>query len=287
MSSSSRPSVFRQAALDRLSSPEQLDERMEVTQPRAWLALAACGLLLLGALTWGVFGRIPTKIHGHGILLRGEHIYKIPALADGQLVDLRAAVGVTVKRGDTVALLRPLSSTPGVTAALLPVLAPHDGRILEVLAKPGDLLAPGRAIFSLEPAVGELEAVIYLDASQGKRVRAGMPLQLTPSTYQKSEYGYLVGTVKLVTDFPASREAMRTVLENDDLVAKFSQGGAPIALYATLTPDPKAPTGFRWSSSGGPPGEIRSGTLCTASVVIEERRPLGFVLPAFRELSDL
>ena len=33
-------SIFRQAALDRLSSPEQLDRVMRVTDPKGWIALS-------------------------------------------------------------------------------------------------------------------------------------------------------------------------------------------------------------------------------------------------------
>ncbi|HVY69919.1 MAG TPA: NHLP bacteriocin system secretion protein, partial [Verrucomicrobiae bacterium] len=74
-----RPSIFRQAALDRLSSPEQLDELMHVTDPRAWMALGALGLVLVTALAWGVWGSIPTKVKAEGILIRGERLFKVAA----------------------------------------------------------------------------------------------------------------------------------------------------------------------------------------------------------------
>jgi HlyD family secretion protein len=47
-------------------------------------------------------------------------------------------------------------------------------------------------------------------------------------------------------------------------------------------PDPKTPSGFRWSSSQGPPVEIFSGTLVSASIVTEEKRPISYVLPILR-----
>ena len=37
-----RGSIFRKAALERLSSPERLDQLMQVTRPRAWLAQTRC-----------------------------------------------------------------------------------------------------------------------------------------------------------------------------------------------------------------------------------------------------
>ena len=38
--------IFRKVALERLSSPEQLDQLMQVTSPKGWLALAGLGALL-------------------------------------------------------------------------------------------------------------------------------------------------------------------------------------------------------------------------------------------------
>jgi hypothetical protein len=64
--SSHRASVFRAAALERLSSPEQLDERMRVVSPRAWLTLAALGLLLAGVIGWSLLGHVAIKVHGRG-----------------------------------------------------------------------------------------------------------------------------------------------------------------------------------------------------------------------------
>jgi len=39
-------SLFRQAALERTSSPEQLDRLLTITDTRGWLALLASGMLL-------------------------------------------------------------------------------------------------------------------------------------------------------------------------------------------------------------------------------------------------
>lgn len=98
-----RPSIFRQAALERLSSPEQLDRLMRVTNPKGWVALAGLWLVLLFVLIWSVFGRLPTTISGTGILLSAEGIREIEVLASGVVADLRVQVGDAVLPGDTVA----------------------------------------------------------------------------------------------------------------------------------------------------------------------------------------
>jgi HlyD family secretion protein len=99
-------SIFRKAALDRLSSPEQLDRLMQVTDPRGWLALAGlCAIILFGAV-WSVVGTIPTTIRGRGILLSSAGIREIESLGAGVLSDLRVDVGDVVAVGDTIALVR-------------------------------------------------------------------------------------------------------------------------------------------------------------------------------------
>jgi hypothetical protein len=69
MSDDSQSSIFRKESLERLSSPEQLDQLMQVVSPRSWLPLATLGCLLGLALAWSVLGRIPITASGQGILV--------------------------------------------------------------------------------------------------------------------------------------------------------------------------------------------------------------------------
>ncbi len=57
----SRDSVFREKSLDRVSSPESLNDYIRVTSPSVWVALIALLILLTGILTWSIFGRIEVK----------------------------------------------------------------------------------------------------------------------------------------------------------------------------------------------------------------------------------
>ncbi|MBD2463073.1 hypothetical protein H6G89_18720 [Oscillatoria sp. FACHB-1407] len=62
-------SIFRQESLERLSSPEQLDQLMQVVNAKSWLSLATLGSLMFLALLWSVLGRIPIAVTGRGILV--------------------------------------------------------------------------------------------------------------------------------------------------------------------------------------------------------------------------
>ena len=52
--------LFRESALERLSSPEQLDQQLQVTSPRGWIALLALWSVLAAIMVWSIVGSVPT-----------------------------------------------------------------------------------------------------------------------------------------------------------------------------------------------------------------------------------
>ncbi len=54
-------SIFREKSLERVSSPEQLNEYIRVTNPGICLTLLAVIILLVGFVVWGVVGSLETK----------------------------------------------------------------------------------------------------------------------------------------------------------------------------------------------------------------------------------
>ena len=85
-----------------------------------------------------------------------------------------------------------------------------------------------------------------------------------------------------MSDFPVSPDGLRRTLRNDALVEVLSGKGAPVEVQIELQPDPELPSGFRWSSSVGPPAPVFSGTLATATVVVERRRPISMVIAVLK-----
>jgi hypothetical protein len=50
--------LFRKKSLERVSSPEQLDDYIRVTTPSVWLILLALVILLTGLLVYSIFGTV-------------------------------------------------------------------------------------------------------------------------------------------------------------------------------------------------------------------------------------
>lgn len=410
--------IFRKVALERLSSPEQLDQLMQVTRPSGWLALGGVGLLLSAALFWAWFGSIPTLAGGEGILVRRGGVSNLSVTASGRVEEVLVNTGQLVEAGKPVLtlqqepLLRQIEDTEerrrslaaeleelreyareqrrltgsnqaqqranlerslatnrkevelleerleaerGLLAeglitkqtlltteqslndardqgaalelelAGLPLdlleaeqslsqqiddqrlriqeldlelrelrarleedsvlLAPYTGRVVELMVGLGDVVSEGSSVMTLEAVSEELVAVLFVSAADGKRVREGMTARITPSTVREEEFGYMVGRVQRVAEFPSTARGMVRLLANEDLVSRLMEEGPPIQIEVTLERDRATPTGYRWSSSRGPDLEISSGTLANGSVVVRRDRPIRLVLPKLR--SDL
>lgn len=410
--------IFRSVALERLSSPEQLDQLMQVTTPRGWLMLVGVGALLATALVWGIVGSIPERIAGQGILTRSGGVLDVEAPGDGRVTDVAVRVGDAVSEGQVVARIqrqdlvvriqqkraevnelrrrheqqlafgardvqlqsayraqrreqlqaaidagtstlralderiqsqeqlvgqglitrqtllattqqrdaeeervrqaqselvqldaeagqvlnrnrqgaeesqtrlttaeRELAQMESEFRTTSDVTSPYTGRVLEVTVEQGSMVDRGRPILTVDltgKAVKGLEAVIYIPSVHGKKIRPGMEVQIAPSTVKKEEFGYLLGRVTYVSDYPVTPQGMQQVLKNEQLVTALSGDDAPYAIRVDLLPDPDNVSTYRWTSSDGPPIRIQSGTLASAGVVVERRRPILMVIPQLR-----
>lgn len=54
--------LFREKSLQKIQSPEDLNDYIRVSNPGVWLILAAVILLLIGACIWGIFGHLDTVV---------------------------------------------------------------------------------------------------------------------------------------------------------------------------------------------------------------------------------
>lgn len=63
--------LFRKSSIDRVSSPEQLNDYVRVSNPGVWMILSAVVVLLAGVCVWGIFGRLESKIATAGTCQNG------------------------------------------------------------------------------------------------------------------------------------------------------------------------------------------------------------------------
>ena len=115
-------SLFRGAALERLNSPEQLDQRIRLIPPAMRLMAIAAGVIIVAGLVWAVFGSIPTRASGRGVLLfDGKGSFAVEPVASGPITELLIKRGDHVRAGTVIARIKQASLSAqfdGATARL-------------------------------------------------------------------------------------------------------------------------------------------------------------------------
>lgn len=54
--------IFREDNLEKMSSPEKLNDYIKVSNPGVWVILAAIGIMLVAVVVWGVTYELPDGI---------------------------------------------------------------------------------------------------------------------------------------------------------------------------------------------------------------------------------
>ena len=125
----------------------------------------------------------------------------------------------------------------------------------------------------------QLTAIVYVPSGEGKQIKVGMRVALSPSVAPREEFGFLIGKVRWVAEVPSTPEGMTYTLKNKQLVQTLSNNAAPIEIAVDLERDPKTKSGYKWSSSHGPDLKLNDGTLAHADVEVRDLPLLSLVIP--------
>lgn len=95
--------IFRKKSLDKIKSPENLDNYIRVSNPGVWLLLISIVVLLVGACVWGIFGQIDSTIPTTVRIENGSTVCYI----DEEEISA-VQIGMTVKFADSKAKISQL-----------------------------------------------------------------------------------------------------------------------------------------------------------------------------------
>ena len=66
--------LFRKKSLEKISSPERTDTYIKAVNVKLWLVAAACMLVIISLLLWGIFGKVEISKRGVTVCQNGEAI---------------------------------------------------------------------------------------------------------------------------------------------------------------------------------------------------------------------
>lgn len=117
--------LFRKKSIDKVSSPEQLNEYIRVANPGVWMVLAAVVILLAGVIVWGVIGHLDTTLSTAIVAEGGEGTVYIRE-ADAASVE----VGMVVHTQDGEYAVAAIAAEPVKADGLLSEYAMHAGGLV-------------------------------------------------------------------------------------------------------------------------------------------------------------
>lgn len=377
--------LFRQQALERISSTEQLSQPQQLIRPQLWLLLLA--LLGFGAyiLLWAVQGRLPVRIEGRGLLVRPGSLQAVQSRTSGPITSIMVQTGRCVTKGQALARMDPLSQrlkreeelqalalllvqdgqeaqrerhlqamAQADLSRLLPyrssgaiseqtffdktreierlrgegtvsanrrqqairarqtairtleqemaqnsvVVAPADGCVVNVNVQPGQVVQSGTTLVELDKSrpTDPLVSLAFFPVQDGKRLRVGQRVRVTPSTTQAHRHGGIVGTIVDIQPLPVNRESLLNRLGIASLVntvetpsgGQGAGAGAPmIQVRTSLALNPANRSGYDWGGGTGPDLQLSAGTTTSVKVEVEGRQPISYLIPQLRDLSGI
>jgi multidrug efflux pump subunit AcrA (membrane-fusion protein) len=265
---------FRQKALSKLQSPEELELPVRFARPQGLLVLSVTIVVLAAASFWAVTGSVSSKLNASGILTHGQGSYILQSPVAGQVVQVLA------KEGEQLAANAPLLKVRTQQGdSVVRTLAA--GRVTALVATIGTVVTTGANVAAVERvarADDQLVATLYVPAGSASSVPVGASVDLTVESVPKDRYGVLRGHVTSVGRTSQSAQQIAAFLGDSQLAEQFGKS-RPVAVLVRLDASATTTSGYRWSSSSGPPYGIDSMTLTSGAVHLAAQRPIDWLLP--------
>ena len=239
--------LYRKSALEKISSPEQLDKTLTVTSPLSWLVLIGITLIIAATTVWGFLGTIPMSVTVQGIIASPDSTNAVYADESGTVVSVLVHEGSDIHFGDTV-----LTYKDG-RDEIKTIYSDQVGTVSGIAVQAGESVIQGNEVIRISPTI---EVQIYLNSVDSQ------------------SYGYMVARIVNIDSYAVSNVGMGYVLgTNNNLAASFQQMGALVAVTCEFYPD-DTESGYFWSNEKVRSLGVSNGSIITARIITEEVRPI-------------
>lgn len=266
---------FRQQALSKLQSPEQLDLPVRFARPQGLLVLGVTLVVMAAAGFWAVAGSVSSTLDAPGIVTHARGSYILQSPVAGQIT------AVLAEEGETLPADAPLLKVHTAQGDKV-VRTIAAGRLTTLTATIGAVVTTGADVAGVERIEGPddpLMVLLYVPGDSGSAVAVGAQVDLTVQSVPSQQYGVLRGRVSAVGRAPMTRAQITRFLGDGQLAEQFSRHGRPLGVLVRLEKSPATKSGYRWSSADGPPYAIDSMTLVTGAVHLADQRPIDWLIP--------
>lgn len=279
MGKKEKRTIFREKALQRLSSPEQLDKLLPLVKPRTWIALLTTLLLVVSVIIWSFLGKIDTIARGQGIYLDFSLIHSITIPTEGQILEILITPGAKVHADQVIAMIWDEKNQKKV-----PVISPYNGIILDLFAETGSQAALNAVLVNVQHHDISLDVqdrfYCFFPAIQADRIKEGMVAKINPWSVDRKVYGEIIGEVEKISYLPASDYYFKSIFISDAYAKSLMTEKVMIPIIVNPYEDPENKGQFEWTSNKGPSKkEVTLGSFASIDVVIDSRAPITYIFP--------
>lgn len=258
------------------------EELLSITSPASWVALGGLLLLVLGALAWSYFGRMPVDLSGRAVLLPKGGLTRVQAPVSGLVTSFTAREGNKVNEGQALAIMAPVGRDVPIPETALTISSPVEGVVLQHLVDQGNFVTAGTAVSLVsDGSDSELVAWVFVPFENAGDIDVGMPVYVAIDTLAAEENGYVEGRVTEVGRFPVTADRLTVTFGKDPDWIRFLLGGdEPHALVKVdLVKSSSDPTGYSWTMGRGPETTLTNGMVGTGMIRVSYARPLDAAVP--------
>ncbi|MFI0538222.1 HlyD family efflux transporter periplasmic adaptor subunit [Streptomyces sp. WSLK1-3] len=266
---------FRQQALAKLQSPEELDLPVRFARPQGWLVMSVTVVVMAAASVWAVTGSVASTVSAPAILTHGQGSYVLQSPVAGQVTQVIAKEGAQLPANSPVLKVRTAEGDTVVRTVAA-------GRVTALAATIGQIISTGANVAAVEKVAhtsDPMYATVYVPAENAASIPDDAAVDLTVSSVPTQEYGVLRGHVKSVDRSAQSAQQIAAFLGDSQLGEQFTRDGRPVAVLVRLDKSKDTKSGYQWSSADGPPFALTSMTLASGSIRLADQRPVDWLLP--------
>lgn len=266
------PGKFRHKALQRMSSPEQLDQMLRVTTPRRWVGLAGLLLLVAAAVVWSATATVPTTLKGPGYLLPEGGLREVQAPTSGTVRSISTATG------EHVVAQQQIGSIVGPGGKTVAVRAPETGVVTESDTVNHAYVTAGDRLGLVQPVGWPLVVYAYVPTDVAAGLRPGVKVHVSFGAGIGQVYGFATGEVQSVSQYPATAERLQFILQDSSTITAVQKLGPSNEVVIAMDQSATTPSGLVWGAGSGPPGALPAGLPASVTFVVGSHHPIKNVL---------
>lgn len=258
--------LFRQQATETFGSSERINEYIRVTGPSLYIFLIALLVCVSSVCIWAFYGTVTDSIKVSGIVFPHQGVSGIHIPYEGIVTEVMAKRGRYVQKGEN--LLRFVhEGTSGSIAAPMP------GVVLSYKRENESFKAFENCVYllPLEETMQNRELIAYVTFKDLRKLKIGMEVQVSPIDLPREEYGYMIGRIIEIANYPIAKEDASSQFKVEQFVSDIFPSETAFEIKVLLDVDKKNHGKICWSHRHRENVSVTIGTFCDLQIITRKR----------------